>query len=237
MALQVRNWSQYQGYAKRGPSWVKLHVGLINDPAWINLPTESKALLPALWIVASGQGTDGWLPDDVAMLSILSHFPTSVVKAGLQPLVDAGFMVRDECVAAGATDVSGEKRREETEERREEREGDSRQKGTKTAAELAKLGAHPVVGPLGDEWAAAMDRPGREVGALRAIKQALDGGYHPEKISLVIRTMSQCRSSPERFKDRSGFRWAAENNCSPGWVLRTTTLDKLIPEAEAWWRD
>lgn len=117
--MKIRNWENYQGYEKRGPRWLKLHVALINDPAWIGLPVAARALLPVLWIVASTQGTEGTLPDEPALLSILAHVTPEEVSQGLPALVAAGFIQREKTVARPATEVSGEKSRERVETERE----------------------------------------------------------------------------------------------------------------------
>lgn len=258
MSLRVKNWSEYQGYEKRGPRWLKLHVGLLNDPAWIRLPVASKALLPALWIVAAGQGTEGYLPEDVGMLAILSHMAQADVRSGLPPLVAAGFLLKDDhcdgSVALVATEVSGEERRVEESRDRGERDTDSRPSvadspptdapgrvprgpGASTQREIERLESEADVARLGQAWATAMGRSQVEVGILRAAKRALLARYDVAKIELAIKTLGICRATPERFQPRNSIRWTAENKCSPDYVLRPETLDKLIPEAEAWWRD
>jgi hypothetical protein len=104
--LRVKNWERYQGYARRGPKWLKLHLSTINDPAWIRLPTVAKAFLPAAWIVAAGQGTDGEIPDDIAILSVLSHMPPEDVLSGVQHCLAAGFLIGEISGAAPATELA-----------------------------------------------------------------------------------------------------------------------------------
>ncbi len=110
--MKVPNWSTYQGYKKRGPPWVKLHVALLRKREWLKLPLSGKALLPALWIIASESGVDGSLPNDPDVLSHLSGLTEAQVVEGLDSLISFGFIERDKTVAHHATKLSGETERE-----------------------------------------------------------------------------------------------------------------------------
>lgn len=50
---QIPNWSSYQSYKDRKPSWLRLHVQLIDNYEFQQLSDYSQALLPQLWILAS----------------------------------------------------------------------------------------------------------------------------------------------------------------------------------------
>jgi hypothetical protein len=119
---RVPKWSDYQGYRKRGPSWVKLHVSLLRKREWLKLPLSGKALLPALWIIASESGVDGSLPNDHEILAHLSGVAEPALSEGINALISFGFIDSDKTVADLATKLSGEERRGE---REGERKGDS----------------------------------------------------------------------------------------------------------------
>ena len=44
--MKPKNWSHFQHYKDRCPPWIKLHKELLNDRAFMTLPTASKALAP-----------------------------------------------------------------------------------------------------------------------------------------------------------------------------------------------
>ncbi len=107
--------------------------------------------------------------------------------------------------------------------------------GAATARELAALEADSELAGVADAWAEAFRRPGRQLGVLRAAQTAFAGGYAADAIKLVVRVVALAREAPERFPDRGSIRWAVEHGkLDPSYLLRPATLDKLIPEAEAW---
>lgn len=108
--------------------------------------------------------------------------------------------------------------------------------GAATARELAALETDPALLDIGDAWVQAFKRPRRELGVLRAARTALAGGYAADAMKLVVRVAALAREAPERFPDRGSIRWAVEHGKAgdPGYLLRPATLDRLIPEAEAW---
>jgi hypothetical protein len=114
--------------------------------------------------------------------------------------------------------------------------GSGKGPGAATAKELARLEADPELAAVADTWAEAFRRPGRQLGVLRAARTAFAGGYAADAIKLVVRVVAQACRAPERFPDRGSIRWAVEHDKAgdPSYLLRPATLDKLIPEAEAW---
>ena len=53
MFLTPKNWHAFQHYNKRNPPWIKLHRALLDDYEFSQLPVESRALAPMLWLIAS----------------------------------------------------------------------------------------------------------------------------------------------------------------------------------------
>lgn len=119
MPYRVPNWSSYQGYIKRGPPWVKLHVGLLRKREWLKLSLQGKALLPAIWIIASENGVDGSFTDDHEALAHLAGVDQSSLCIGIKALMSFGFIESDGVVATCAIELSGE-----TEERQRRVEGE-----------------------------------------------------------------------------------------------------------------
>lgn len=117
--MRIADWSRFQGYTKRGPAWIKLHTSLIDQPQFLALPLVARAVLPVLWITAARLTDDGSLPDDLALLAVLSHCPEQELRDSLKALRTAGFIECDESVAVVATPLSHQTEREtEGEEKR-----------------------------------------------------------------------------------------------------------------------
>lgn len=159
---RVPNWGTYQGYKKRGPPWVKLHVALLRKLEWLKLPLSGKALLPALWIIASESGVDGSLPDDHEVLAHLSGITEPSLSEGLKALISFGFIDSDKSVASSATNPSGEERRGET-------KGEARDETVAVKTPIYFEPPMPIPpGTRGDE----------EVDALNAVWAEKRGGLH-----------------------------------------------------------
>jgi hypothetical protein len=86
-----RSWAAFQHYKNRRPPWIKLHRGLLDDRDYQRLPLASRALAPMLWLLAS-ESDDGCLDVGLEELSFRLRQPESEIAAGLQPLIDAGFL-------------------------------------------------------------------------------------------------------------------------------------------------
>lgn len=122
--LNVKNWQEFQHYADRNPSWIKLHRALLDDYEFCALPDHAKGHLVLVWLFASQHG--GRVPNDAKFLSN---------KLGLNKLIDiralvsAGFLIPEQSASESLADPEHgaietlaleEKRREEkkTEKRR-----------------------------------------------------------------------------------------------------------------------
>jgi hypothetical protein len=117
--MRIADWSRFQGYKKRGPDWIKLHLSLLDQPQYLRLPIVAQAVLPSLWITAARISEEGELPDDLAVLAVLSHRPEAQLREALPSLIAAGWIVCDEVVAGTATELSGEREESERERERE----------------------------------------------------------------------------------------------------------------------
>lgn len=119
MRLVPKNWAQFQHYKDRCPPWIKLHRDILNDRAYMLLPTASKALAPLLWLLASeSKSEQGDFDASTEELEFRLRMTAKEIDVGLRALIDKGFFI----VASG---VLAERKRPaipETEESREERE-------------------------------------------------------------------------------------------------------------------
>lgn len=97
--MKPKNWSHFQHYKDRCPPWIKLHKELLNDRAFMTLPTASKALAPLLWLLAS-ESKDGTFDASIDELTFRLRMPESDIKTGLKHLIDKGFFVNDSEVLA-----------------------------------------------------------------------------------------------------------------------------------------
>ena len=97
--LRVKNWAEFQHYAKRRPPWIKLHRSLLDDYAWHRLPEASRALGPMLWLLAS-ERVDGAVPYDPETIAFRLHMTRDKVDAALGPLIGAGFLIEEHDASA-----------------------------------------------------------------------------------------------------------------------------------------
>lgn len=51
--LSIKNYGQYQHYKQRNPPWIKLHLSLLDDPDFLDLPDASKWHYVGLLLLAS----------------------------------------------------------------------------------------------------------------------------------------------------------------------------------------
>lgn len=91
MAYKVKNWSEFQHYKDRSPSWVKLHKSLLDNYDFHCLPVASRALAPMLWLLAS-ESINGAFTSDLKKIAFRLHMTESEVEAAIRPLQDADFI-------------------------------------------------------------------------------------------------------------------------------------------------
>ena len=103
--LHVKNWSKFQHYKDRHPSWIKLYRSLLTDYTFAELPDKSKLDLVLLWLLASDH--EGMVPDDADFLRrklSISRNPK------LEILKKQGWLLEN---ASSSSRTETEKRREE----------------------------------------------------------------------------------------------------------------------------
>lgn len=94
--FKIKKWSSYQSYKDRNPPWVRLHKKTLDDYQFQKMTSESRALLPMLWLLAAEDedprsGLIRLGPEEIAYR--LRRDPL-VVKTALDEIVRAGFITR-----------------------------------------------------------------------------------------------------------------------------------------------
>ena len=106
--LNVKNWAEFQHYADRNPTWIKLHRALMDDYEFCALPDHAKGHLVLIWLFASQQG--GRVPADPQFLTRKLGLNRAV---DLDQLIAAGFLISESNQDASEKLALGEKRREQ----------------------------------------------------------------------------------------------------------------------------
>ena len=150
--MKPKNWSHFQHYKDRCPPWIKLHKELLNDRAYMTLPTASKALAPLLWLLAS-ESKDGTFDASIDELVFRLRMPESDIKTGLKHLIDKGFFVDDSNVLADRYQDAIPETETET-----ERESETKTEKSRTATRGSRLPANWVPNKELAEWSKS-ERP------------------------------------------------------------------------------
>jgi hypothetical protein len=105
--LCPKNWTAFQHYKHRRPPWIRLYRVLLDDFAFQSLPIASRAIAPALWLIASEYDA-GRIPFDMPMLAFKLRLSQQDVANALNPLIDNGFfIIEDVVLAPQLRDASG----------------------------------------------------------------------------------------------------------------------------------
>jgi hypothetical protein len=98
MMLTPKNWSTFQHYKDRKPTWIKLHHDLLDDYEFSCLPDASRALAPCLWLLAS-EYEGGKITANTAEISFRLRLPEERLLAALTPLIEKGFFIASDTLA------------------------------------------------------------------------------------------------------------------------------------------
>jgi len=85
-----KNWAEFQHYADRNPSWIKLHKKLLDNYDFHCLPVASKALAPMLWLIASDT-KEGIIDAEPKKLGYRLRMTPKEVTDALNPLIEGDF--------------------------------------------------------------------------------------------------------------------------------------------------
>lgn len=116
--MRPKNWDNFQHYKDRCPPWIKLHKEILNDRAYMTLPTASKALAPLLWLLAS-ESKDGDFDASIDELEFRLRMSRQELEVGLKALIDKGFFIDDSNVLAECLQSAIPETETETETKRE----------------------------------------------------------------------------------------------------------------------
>lgn len=51
--IKIKNWSTFQSYKDRNPPWIRFHKKILDNYEYQSMSSDSRALLPMLWLLAS----------------------------------------------------------------------------------------------------------------------------------------------------------------------------------------
>jgi hypothetical protein len=203
--LTPKNWSSFQHYKDRAPSWIKLHKSLLNDFAFARLPLASKALAPLLWVLAS-EYENGSIRASLDEIAFRIHVTRAELDAGLKPLIEAGFFITDDEVEQVASNALAEPEQGasdlaqpatlEKEKRREEKETDSRS--------VAKA-TRPNASRFEEFWQAypRRDGPNPRKDAEQRFNSLVKSGVDPQMMIDAVRELCEA----ERKRGNIGTRF------------------------------
>lgn len=214
MILTPKNWTEFQHYKDREPSWIKLHKSLLTNYEFVCLPVASKALAPMLWLLAS-EYKDGIIDASLDKIAFRLSMTRGQLAEALSPLIESGFFDASEPLAEGYQPAIPEKEREiEDIGKKEEEERETR------ASALSFCDP-----PDFDEfWACWPNRVGRRV-AVKAYGAAIKRGARPSEILTGIQ--NYIRDKPP---DRPWLNPATFLNQNR-WEDRPAAVAKQIPTA------
>ena len=52
-SFKIRNWRKFQMYKDRNPTWICVHVALLDDLDWEDIPDDEKWHIVAIWLLAA----------------------------------------------------------------------------------------------------------------------------------------------------------------------------------------
>lgn len=144
--IQPKNWTDFQHYKNRSPSWIKLHKSILDNYEYQCLPIASKALAPMLWLLAS-EYDDGKIPADLNRIAFRIRISIADLEDALSHLISSGFFTGYQ----DASEVLAECLPRVREEKEKEIEK------IPTSAKRASVGIDVWMESLGDELAIASD--------------------------------------------------------------------------------
>jgi hypothetical protein len=150
MILTPKNWTSFQHYKDREPSWIKLHKGLLTNYEFICLPVASKALAPMLWLLAS-EYKDGIIDASLDKIAFRLSMSRGDLASALTPLIDNGFFDASETLAECKQDACLEKEIQEENIGKRERQKETR--------EVALLFDPTEFATFWDEWPNKVGKP------------------------------------------------------------------------------
>ena len=92
--IQVTEWSSFQSYKDRTPPWIRLHRRLLDNYEFQSMSSDSRALLPMIWLLASENDdpTSGRVDLDITRISFRLRQPEKTIKLCLKEMEKSGFI-------------------------------------------------------------------------------------------------------------------------------------------------
>ena len=90
--IQPKNWTDFQHYKDRSPSWIKLHKSLLDNYEFHCLQLASKALAPLLWLLAS-EYENGKIPYDCVKIAYRLRVEQESISEAISDLIHSGFFI------------------------------------------------------------------------------------------------------------------------------------------------
>ena len=111
--LVPKNWSNFQHYKDRNPTWIKLHRSCLNDPSFLRLDVYGRSLCPMLWLLASSynEGFIPYVPEDIAFML---RIPDDDCIKGIKGLLERGLFTLAEIEEDRPEKISSKELREKS---------------------------------------------------------------------------------------------------------------------------
>lgn len=117
--IRTKDWSKFQHYKERAPSWIKLHKNLLDDYKFHRLQDASRALAPMIWLLAS-EKTDGVIDMPWDELAFRLHLSEEKLQQAAKPLFEAGFFILEQDASGALADCEPNTCLEESREQAQE---------------------------------------------------------------------------------------------------------------------
>ena len=101
VTVSVKNWRQFQHYAKRNPPWIKLYHSLLDDEGFAALDAFAQLLYFKLLLAASRK--DNLIPSNVDWMATELSLPRAKVRRALVKLIASGFVLSSDPASASAS--------------------------------------------------------------------------------------------------------------------------------------
>ena len=111
--LVPKNWSNFQHYKDRNPTWIKLHRSCLNDPSFLRLDVYGRSLCPMLWLLASSYN-EGYIPNVPEDIAFMLRIPDEDCIKGIKGLLERGLFTLVEIEEDRPEKISSKELREKS---------------------------------------------------------------------------------------------------------------------------
>jgi hypothetical protein len=89
--IVIPNWDEFQHYKDRAPAWIKLHLNLLGNDAWLDLSPEDRCVLITIWMLTGRYG-NGRVKADYGWIMQQAKVGYGPRSRNLERLNHAGFI-------------------------------------------------------------------------------------------------------------------------------------------------